>query len=121
MEKLTVGKDPSEMHEKSSLYNNTLFKTLTTWSAISKDGRRVLLTACDMSSVHCLMQILTAFFSFMFWCLRVSIYVTSKMPSNDKPSLKDLESLLDSKLQPIHSRLFQKVEQGECEFRSQKC
>ena len=90
MEKLTVGKDPSEMHEKSSLYNNTLFKTLTTWSAISKDGRRVLLTACDMSSVHCLMQILTAFFSFMFWCLRVSIYVTSKMPSNDKPSLKDL-------------------------------
>ena len=91
MEKLTVGKDPSEIHEKSSLYNNTLFKTFTTWSAISKDGRRVLLTACDMSSVHCLMQILTAFFSFMFWCLRVSIYVTSKMPSNDKPSLKDLQ------------------------------
>ena len=90
MEKLTIGKDPSEMHEKSSLYNNTLFKTLTTWSAISKDGRRVLLTACDLSSVHYLMQILTAFFSFMFWCLRVSIYVTSKMPSNDKPSLKDL-------------------------------
>ena len=106
MEKLTVGKDPSEMHEKSSLYNNTLFKTLTTWSAISKDGRRVLLTACGMSSVHCLMQILTAFFfSLIFWCLRVSIYVTSKMPSNDKPSLKDLESLLDSKLKPIHSRL----------------
>ena len=62
MEKLTVGKDPSEIHEKSSLYNNTLFKTFTTWSAISKDGSRVLLTACDMSSVHCLMQILTAFF-----------------------------------------------------------
>ena len=64
MEKLTVGKDPSEIHEKSSLYNNTLFKTFTTWSAISKDGRRVFLTACDMSSVHCLMQILTAFFSY---------------------------------------------------------
>ena len=62
MEKLTVGKDPSEIHEKSSLYNNTLFKTFTTWSAISKDGRRVLLTACGMSSVHCLMQIHTAFF-----------------------------------------------------------
>ena len=103
MEKLTVGKDPSEMHEKSSLYNNTLFKTLTTWSAISKDGRRVLLTACDMSSVHCLMQILTAFFFPLFF--GVSIYVTSKMPSNDKPSLKDLESLVDSKLKPIHSRL----------------
>ena len=115
MEKLTVGKDPSEIHEKSSLYNNTLFKTFTTWSAISKDGRRVFLTACDMSSVHCLMQILTAFFFFIFWCLRVFIYVTSEMPSNDKPSLKDLELLLDSKLKSIHSRLddlFQKVEQG---------
>jgi len=35
------------------------------------------------------------------------------MPSNDKPSLKDLESLLDSKLKPIHSRLddlFKKVD-----------
>ena len=47
MEKLNVGKDPSEIHEKSSLYNNTLFKTFTTWSAISKDGRHVLLTPCD--------------------------------------------------------------------------
>ena len=47
----------------------------------------------------------SVFFSLIFWCLRVSIYVTSKMPSNDKPSLKDLESLLDSKLKPIHSRL----------------
>ena len=37
-------------------------------SAVSKDGGRVLLTACDMSSVHCLMQIFTAFF-FIFWCL----------------------------------------------------
>ena len=26
------------------------------------------------------------------------------MPSNDKPSLKDLELLLDNKLKPIHSR-----------------
>ena len=66
MEKLNVAKDPSEIHEKSSLYNNTLFKTFTTWSAISKDGRCVLLTACDMSSVHCLMQILTAFFFLYF-------------------------------------------------------
>jgi len=35
------------------------------------------------------------------------------MSSNDKPSLKDLESLLDSKLKPIHSRLddlFKKVD-----------
>jgi len=60
-------------------------------------GGRVLLTACDMSSVHCLMQILTAFF-FIFWCLRVSVYVTSEIPSNDKPSLKDLDK-------PIHSTL----------------
>ena len=93
MEKLTIGKAPSEIHETSSLYNNTLFKTFTTWSAISKDGRCVLLTACDMSSVHCLMQILIAFFFFIFWCLRVSVYVTSKMPSNDRPSLKDLECM----------------------------
>ena len=83
VEKLTVGKDPSEIHEKASLYNYTLFKTFTTWSAIREDGRRVLLTACDISSVQCLMQILTAFFFFIFWCLRVSIYVTSEMPSND--------------------------------------
>ena len=66
MEKLTIGKDPSEIHEKSILYDNTLFKTFTTWSAISKDGRRVLLSACDISSVHCLMQMLTAFFSLFF-------------------------------------------------------
>ena len=61
------------------------------------------------------MQILTAFFFFIFWCLRVSVYVTSEMPSNDKHSLKDLEWLLDSKLKPIHSRLddlFKKVERG---------
>ena len=63
-----------------------------------------LLTSRDMSSVHCLMQILSAFFS-MFWCLCVSVYVTSEMPSNDKPSLKDVESLLDNKPKPIHSRL----------------
>ena len=93
MEKLTIGKAPSEIHETSSLYNNTLFKTFTTWSAISKDGRCVLLTACDMSSVHCLMQILIAFFFIICWCLRVSVYVTSKMPSNDRPSLKDLECM----------------------------
>ena len=71
-----------------------------------------MLTACEMSSVHCLMQILTVFF-FIFWCLRASAYVTSEMPSNDKPSLKDLESLLESKLKPIHSRLddlFKKVD-----------
>ena len=72
--------------------------------AVSKDGGRVLPTVCDMSSVHCLMQIFTAFF-FIFWCLHASIYVTSEKPSNDKPSLKDLESLFDSKLKPIHSRL----------------
>ena len=29
----------------------------------------------------------------------------TRMPSNDKPSLKDLESLVDSKLKPIHSRI----------------
>ena len=39
-----------------------------------------------------------------FWCPRVSIYVTNEMPSNDKPLLKDLEWLLDSKLKPIHTR-----------------
>ena len=50
------------------------------------------------------MQIFTAFF-FIFWCLHASVYVTSEKPSNDKPSLKDLESLFDSKLKPIHSRL----------------
>ena len=44
-------------------------------SAVSKDGGLVLPTACDMSSVHCLMQILTAFF-FIFWCLLVSVYVS---------------------------------------------
>ena len=58
------------------------------------------------------MQILTAFFV-IFWCLRLFVYVTSEMPSNDQPSLKDLESLLDSKLKPIHSRLddlFKKVD-----------
>ena len=52
------------------------------------------------------------------------------MPSNDKPSLKDLESLLDSKLKPIHSRLddlFKKVDdnykalQARREFKSRKC
>ena len=45
----------------------------------------------------------------------MSVYVTSEMPSNDKPSLKDLELLLDSKLKPIHSRLddlFKNIEQG---------
>ena len=80
--------------------------------AVSKDGGRVLLTVCDMSSVHCLMQIFTAFF-FILWCLHASVYVTSKKPSNNKPSLKDLESLFDSKLKPIHSRLddlFKKVD-----------
>jgi len=43
----------------------------------------------------------------------VSVYVTSEVPSNDKPSLKDLESLLNSKLKPIHSMLddlFKKVD-----------
>ena len=58
------------------------------------------------------MQIFTAFFD-IFWCLHASVYVTSKKPSNDKPSLKDLESLFDSKLKPIHSRLddlFKKVD-----------
>ena len=58
------------------------------------------------------MQIFTAFF-FIFWCLRTSVYVTSEKPSNDEPSLKDLESLFDSKLKPIHSRLddlFKKVD-----------
>ena len=70
------------------------------------------LTVCDTSSVHCLMQIFTSFF-FIFWCLHASVYVTSEKPSNDKPSLKDLESLFDSKLKPIHSRLddlFKKVD-----------
>ena len=80
--------------------------------AVSKDGGHVLLTVCDTSSIHCLMQIFTAFF-FIFWCLHASVYVTSEKPSNDKPSLKDLESLFDSKLKPIHSRLddlFKKVD-----------
>ena len=89
---------------------NSNFNLLLFW--VSKDGGRVLLTACDMSSVHYLMQILTAFF-FIFWCLRASVHVTSEMPSNNKPSLKDLESLLESKLKPIHSRLddrFKKVD-----------
>ena len=45
------------------------------------------------------MQIFTSFF-FIFWCLHASVYVTSEKPSNDKPSLKDLESLFDSKLKP---------------------
>ena len=79
---------------------------------VSKDGGCVLLTVCDTSSVHCLMQIFTSFF-FIFWCLHTSVYVTSEKPSNDKPSLKDLESLCDTKLKPIHSRLddlFKKVD-----------
>ena len=81
---------------------NSIFTLLL--FCVSKDSGRVLLTVCNMASVHCLMQILTAFF-FIFWCLRVSVYVTSEMPSNDKPYLKDLDSLLESKLKPIHSRL----------------
>ena len=44
------------------------------------------------------MQILTVFFSLLFGVSVCPFYVTSEMPSNDKPSLKDLESLLDSKL-----------------------
>lgn len=43
----------------------------------------------------------------------MSVYITNEMPSNDKPSLKDLESLLDSKLKTIHYRLddlFKKVD-----------
>ena len=59
---------------------NSILNLLLFW--VSKDGGCVLLTACDMSSVHCLMQILTAFF-FIFWCLHTSVYVTSEMPSND--------------------------------------
>ena len=47
-----------------------MFWVWSAWSAVSKDGGRVLLIAY-MSSVHCLMQILAAFF-FIFWCLRVS-------------------------------------------------
>lgn len=42
--------------------------------SVSKDGGCVLLTAYDMSSVHCLIQTLTAVF-FIFWCLCVSAYV----------------------------------------------
>ena len=45
------------------------------WSAVSKDGRHVLLTACVMCSVYCLMQIFTVFF-FISWCLGVSVYVS---------------------------------------------
>ena len=58
------------------------------------------------------MQIFTAFF-FIFWCLHASTYVTSEKPSNDKPSLKDFESLFDSKLKLIDSSLddlFKKVD-----------
>ena len=116
MEKLTVGKDPSEIHEKSSLYNNTLFKTFTTWSAISKDGRRALFTACDNYVFRSLLNADSySVFFVIFWCLCVSVNVTSEMPSNGKPSLKDLELLLDSKLKPIHSRLddlLKNIEQG---------
>ena len=54
---------------------NSILNLLLFW--VSKDGGCVLLTACDMSSVHCLMQILTAFF-FIFWCLCVSVYCPLK-------------------------------------------
>ena len=60
-------------------------------SAVSKGGGRVLLTACDMSSVHCLMRILKAFF-FVFCCLRVYVYITSEMPSSDNQFKKGLTS-----------------------------
>ena len=47
------------------------------WSAVSKDGRRVLLTTCDMCSVYCLMQILTVFSLFLgvSVCLFMSLLV----------------------------------------------
>jgi len=66
-EKQTNNQIIKTSQKKCVLYQNR--------SAVSKDGGLVLLTACDMSSVHCLMQILTAFF-FSFWCLRVSVYVS---------------------------------------------
>ena len=98
---------------------NCEFNLQTFTVLVSKDSRRVLLTACDMSSVHCLMQILTAFL-FIFWCVRVSVYVTSEMPSNDKPSWKDLESLLESKLKPIHSRLDDLFKRGDDNYKALK-
>ena len=54
--------------ETLHLIVDILLQTFTV--LVSKDSRRVLLTACDMSSVHCLMQILTAFL-FIFWCVRL--------------------------------------------------
>ena len=42
------------------------------------------------------------------------VYVTNEMPSNDKPSLKDLESLLDSKLKSIHSSRNELDERFKC-------
>ena len=44
----------------------------------------------------------------------MSVYITNEMPSNDKPSLKDLESLLDSKLKPIHSSRNELDERFKC-------
>ena len=42
------------------------------------------------------------------------VYITNEMPSNDKPSLKDLESLLDSKLKSIHSSRNELDERFKC-------
>ena len=56
-------------HEFSMIFrawNHARLRTSPERSADSKDGGRVLLTACDMSVVHCLMQILTAFFFIVF-------------------------------------------------------
>ena len=44
----------------------------------------------------------------------MSVYITNEMPSNYKPSLKDLESLLDSKLKSIHSSRNELDERFKC-------
>ena len=44
----------------------------------------------------------------------MSVYIANEMPSNEKPSLKDLESLLDSKLKSIHSSRNKLDERFKC-------
>ena len=44
----------------------------------------------------------------------MSVYITNEMPSNGKPSLKDLESLLDSKLKSIHPSRNELDERFKC-------
>ena len=53
-------------------YGNLPTQLSLLMSAVSKDGGRVLLTGCDMSSVHCLTAFLLYFFVSPYVCLCLS-------------------------------------------------